>query len=941
MTERTPLVGGGGSINSTGGGSSFLATINDADEDLLGVESGDSVGKGHEENTKNELGYINGVYVPCLLNILGAVLFMRIGYSIGYAGWFGTLLIFFFSEWVTVLTALSFSKIVTNGSMGGGGTAFVEDIVDTFLSEYSDHDQHIYGLYIYHGTMFILMLIALVGAGAFAKVNTLLFVALFTAILTTFGSLLFMQERVLENIGEEYHKDGNCTKMDLKVPNEWHGNLTFYRPTAERFRENFWWVGHGGDHNQSSPDYVPSWQEYQNNIVTVLALIFTSTCGVMEGANLSGDLKDPAKALPKGTLLAKCTSFSTYIIFATLLASCFDRNALQCEYLVLQKAAISPYFVVVGIAMACLSTSLGALFGAARIMQAIARDDILGPTFSNFFSKGAKKGDEPQRAVVVTWLFTNVFAYLGNNSVAGIADILTDFFLTAYALVNLSQALLELSKAPNYRPTFKWATWYSSLSAFFLSVALMWYLQPMYAAITTSIWFLLYFIIYFTADEKDWGDISQGILFRQITTRLKDLVQRKDCAKFWRSSILVLTQEQDLPLLELCKHLTKDGLFIIGTAHVDQVMAGAITPNALAPATGIRKRTMTQSMLPIHRSRVAVVKATWLWLVEQTKLNAFVSVGGGANIIDTFRTMISSAGLGGLIPNTVVVPFRDVNRPPARLSNYVARIDEGLESAARRRKGKNQRVSSKSGVAFCCVPPSTCNVCNHPDSQNSQLGCASNLDYLRLLQHAIDYEKNVMVVRNSKDLDAVFGGLRAKHKVTPTFVDVWIVGEWDMASLEDNITLLLQHAHLMKAALGKLANLRILQVVHFFSEEKLRVKHQLEELVALARIPMPELVVVEAPPQEAGSSGSGSKSTSIVSGGTEISFANYGALNTSIFSHSGNTSLAFMAMPGLPDDLGNESADVYMAGLQTLTRGLPPTALILKGDPSPVFSTNI
>lgn len=56
MTERTPLVGGGGSINSTGGGSSFLATINDADEDLLGVESGDSVGKGHEENTKNELG---------------------------------------------------------------------------------------------------------------------------------------------------------------------------------------------------------------------------------------------------------------------------------------------------------------------------------------------------------------------------------------------------------------------------------------------------------------------------------------------------------------------------------------------------------------------------------------------------------------------------------------------------------------------------------------------------------------------------------------------------------------------------------------------------------------------------------------------------------------------------------------------------------------------
>ena len=59
---------------------------------------------------------------------------------------------------------------------------------------------------------------------------------------------------------------------------------------------------------------------------------------------------------------------------------------------------------------------------------------------------GTSKGDEPQRAVIVTWLFTNIFAYFGGNSVNGIADIVTDFFLTAYALVNFSQAMLELSK---------------------------------------------------------------------------------------------------------------------------------------------------------------------------------------------------------------------------------------------------------------------------------------------------------------------------------------------------------------------------------------------------------------------------------------------------------------------------------------------------------------
>jgi amino acid transporter len=218
------------------------------------------------------------------------------------------------------------------------------------------------------------------------------------------------------------------TKQDPNIPNQFNGNISFTKPNLANFKANFWWVGHGANHTAGEPGYEPAWSEYSNNLVTVLALIFTSTCGVMEGANLSGDLKDPAKSLPKGTLMAKCTSFTTYIIFTTLLASCFDRDALQCEYLILQKAAVSPTFVVVGIAMACLSTSLGALFGAARIMQAIARDGLFPIPY---FAKGTKEGDEPRRALIFTYVFANIFAYFGNNSVAGLGDILTDFFLTA------------------------------------------------------------------------------------------------------------------------------------------------------------------------------------------------------------------------------------------------------------------------------------------------------------------------------------------------------------------------------------------------------------------------------------------------------------------------------------------------------------------------------
>ena len=60
-----------------------------------------------------------------------------------------------------------------------------------------------------------------------------------------------------------------------------------------------------------------------------MGIIYTSTCGILEGANLSGDLKNPAKSLPKGTLLAVLTSFLVYICFSILLAACYRPVDLQ------------------------------------------------------------------------------------------------------------------------------------------------------------------------------------------------------------------------------------------------------------------------------------------------------------------------------------------------------------------------------------------------------------------------------------------------------------------------------------------------------------------------------------------------------------------------------------------------------------------------------------
>ena len=51
------------------------------------------------------------------------------------------------------------------------------------------------------------------------------------------------------------------------------------------------------------------------NFFTVFAIFFPSVTGIQAGANISGDLKDPAKSIPKGTILALCISMVTYIVF--------------------------------------------------------------------------------------------------------------------------------------------------------------------------------------------------------------------------------------------------------------------------------------------------------------------------------------------------------------------------------------------------------------------------------------------------------------------------------------------------------------------------------------------------------------------------------------------------------------------------------------------------
>ena len=110
---------------------------------------------------------------------------------------------------------------------------------------------------------------------------------------------------------------------------------------------------------------------------------------------------------------------------------------------------------MLGVAAACLSTALGSMFGSARIMQAIARDGVF-PLLAPL-APGARRGDEPRRALLATYLLAQAGLLVGG--IDAVAPVLTNFFLVTYTLTNLAAALLALSGVPNFRPHWRYYSW--------------------------------------------------------------------------------------------------------------------------------------------------------------------------------------------------------------------------------------------------------------------------------------------------------------------------------------------------------------------------------------------------------------------------------------------------------------------------------------------------
>ena len=121
----------------------------------------------------------------------------------------------------------------------------------------------------------------------------------------------------------------------------------------------------------------------------VFAIFFPAITGLDAGANMSGDLKSPAKAIPRGTLLGIGTSLLVYLVLAVMLAAGVARASLQKHILILQDLSYKEWLFAPGELCSLFASALSSIVGAARILEALARDDLL--EFIKYFKKTCEK----------------------------------------------------------------------------------------------------------------------------------------------------------------------------------------------------------------------------------------------------------------------------------------------------------------------------------------------------------------------------------------------------------------------------------------------------------------------------------------------------------------------------------------------------------------------
>ncbi|NXP64704.1 S12A3 protein, partial [Chloropsis cyanopogon] len=635
-------------------------------------------------------GWVKGVMIRCMLNIWGVILYLRLPWITAQAGIALTWLIILMSVTVTTITGLSISAISTNGKVKSGrGTYFLisrslgpelggsiglifafanavavamhtvgfAETVRDLLQEHNSlivdptNDIRIIGVI----TVTVLLGISLAGMEWEAKAQILFFLVILVSFIN------YLVGTVIPATAEKQAKG-------------------FFSYRADIFAQNF----------------VPNWRGPEGSFFGLFSIFFPSATGILAGANISGDLKDPAVAIPKGTLMAIFWTTVSYLVLSATIGACVVRDAsgslndtvavgsLGCEGLACRfgwnftactqqqscRYGLSNYYqsmsmvsgfgplITAGIFGATLSSALACLVSAPKVFQCLCKDQLY--PLIGFFGKGYGRNSEPIRGYMLTYVIAIGFILIAELN--AIAPIISNFFLCSYALINFSCFHASITNSPGWRPSFRYYSKWAALFGAAVSVVIMFLLTWWAALIAFGIVIFLLGYVLYKKPDVNWGSSMQASSYNMALNYSVGLSEVDEHIKNYRQgqliACLVLTGPPNFrpALVDFVGTFTKNlSLMLCGNVLI-----------------GPQKQKMPESRL--------MADGHTKWLMKR-KIKAFYTDVVAEDLRSGVQMLIQAAGLGKMRPNILVLGYKRNWRTasPQSLEDYVGILHDAFD----------------------------------------------------------------------------------------------------------------------------------------------------------------------------------------------------------------------------------------------------------------------
>ncbi|MGB5271151.1 MAG: hypothetical protein WBN52_11665 [Eudoraea sp.] len=234
-------------------------------------------------STKSNFGTLP-VFLTAISTILGAVMFLRFGFAVGSVGFTGTVLIILIGHMVTFSTAMALAEIATNQKVEGGGEYFI------ISRSFGVNIGAAIGITLYFSQAISVAFYVIAFAEAFEAIKPW--------VSSEFGyeiydNRLFSIPALLVLIWLMVSKGANLGMKALYVVVTILAiSLVFFFMGDTSYSQAF-------DNTQLFKNLSPD-----KGFFYVFAIIFPAFTGMTAGVGLSGDLRDPKKSIPIGTLSA-------------------------------------------------------------------------------------------------------------------------------------------------------------------------------------------------------------------------------------------------------------------------------------------------------------------------------------------------------------------------------------------------------------------------------------------------------------------------------------------------------------------------------------------------------------------------------------------------------------------------------------------------------------